>query len=116
MARQVEVFIVEDDEGAVGFYTLVRSSRTEAELPLIYLRLDRLRRGIGRWCFGRIEKWIPAHWPEVESLFLDTIIPGYNGPFYEKMGFVREGDASCDFRGRTVPAVRFRKRLAAGDR
>ena len=91
MSTESEMFIVEDGKQAVGFFTLKRTSHGEAEIPLIYLRLDRVGKGIGTWCIHYIQDWVATHWPEVHTLFLDTIIPKYNGGFYRRVGFEEVG-------------------------
>jgi len=111
MSDEGEVFVVEEGEDRVGFFTLKRTSRTRAELPLIYLDLDHVGKGIGTRCIEYIEEWIRAHWGEVSALFVDTIIPNYNGGFYRKVGFRQVGETACDFPDASVPAIRFEKQL-----
>ncbi len=36
-----------------------------------------------------VEDWLRENWWEIKRIFLDTIIPEYNGRFYEKMGTKR---------------------------
>lgn len=113
MSDEGEVFIVEVGEHPVGFFTLKRASRTRAELPLIYLDLGHMNKGIGRQCIRYIEDWIRSNWSEVSTLFVDTIIPNYNGEFYRKAGFRQVGETVCEFPEQSVPAIRFEKQLGA---
>jgi hypothetical protein len=57
MAQETPIFIVEQRETPVGFFTLKRRDSSTAELPQIYLDLDRLGKGIGRirrcWAWKR---------------------------------------------------------------
>jgi GNAT superfamily N-acetyltransferase len=115
MAGTHEFFVVEDKGSRVGFFTFKRVDRTTAEISLVYVDLDHLGKGIGSRCIGYIEVWIGSTWPEVGTLFLDTIIPKYNGGFYEKMGFEPAGEAVCRFPGCQVRAVRFEKTLPRRD-
>jgi GNAT superfamily N-acetyltransferase len=111
MSEEGEVFVVEEGGDLVGFFTLKRTSPARAELPLIYLDLEYIGRGIGRRCIAYLEDWIWSNWREVSILFVDTIIPNYNGEFYRKVGFRQVGEAICEFPGGRVPAIRFEKRL-----
>jgi GNAT superfamily N-acetyltransferase len=113
MSEEAEVFVVEDGGAAVGFFTLKRTSRCRAELPLIYLHHEHMGRGIGTRCLAYIQDWIRSNWPEVSVLFVDTIIPNYNGGFYRKVGFEQVGETVCDFPNESAPAIRFEKRLGA---
>jgi GNAT superfamily N-acetyltransferase len=112
MSREGKLFVVEEGAGPVGFFTLKRTSPTRAELPLIYLDLEHLGKGIGRRCITYLEDWIRSNWSEVSTLFVDTIIPNYNGGFYRKTGFTQVGETVCDFPGGSIPAIRFEKHLS----
>jgi len=111
MSEETEVFVVEDEAVPLGFFTIKRVDRNTAELPLIYLDLGHIGQGIGAWCIGYIEDWIRANWREVRTLVVDTIIPRYNGGFYQKVGFRRVAETFCEFPDQRVPAIRFEKRL-----
>lgn len=111
MAQGQELFVVESDHVPVGFFTIARHDRISAEIPLIFVELELLGRGIGSWCMRYIEEWVRENWAEVTRLFLDTIIPKYNGGFYRKMGFEQIGESVCRFPGIRIPAVRFAKQV-----
>lgn len=111
MSHEGPVFIVEEREQPIGFFTLKRAGPTRAELPLIYLNPEHMGQGIGRRCVAYMENWIQANWPGVATLFVDTVIPDYNGGFYRKAGFQQVGEAVCHFPGESLPAVRFEKHL-----
>ncbi|MBN2430598.1 MAG: GNAT family N-acetyltransferase [Acidobacteria bacterium] len=110
IARSGAVFIVEDARNRLGFFALTRPAPRQVELYLIYLVPEQSGRGIGRACLTFMEEWIRRHWPEAETLFLYTIVPGVNGGFYRRLGFTGQ-PVVMDYHGRPVPAVRFEKPL-----
>lgn len=109
MAEKNEFFIVEEKDYPVGFFTLKRIDLTTAEIPLIYVDLNQIGRGIGKACIQYIQDWIANNWTEVKTLFLDTIIPKYNSGFYEKVGFSYSMDTYCYFQGMRIKASRYSK-------
>jgi GNAT superfamily N-acetyltransferase len=111
MAQEDEFFVALEEDRRVGFFTIRRVDRATAEIPLIYLDLARRGEGFGSECMRHIERWIAASWSEVSTLFLDTVIPNYNGGFYRKMGFDPVGETFCELSSLRVRAVRFEKRL-----
>ena len=111
MAKEMEFFIVEDDGVPVGFLTIKRTNATTAEIPLIYIDLNHTGKGIGKACIRFVEQWLASNWPDVSTLFLDTIIPQYNGGFYERVGFVATEHTFCDFPDMRVKALRLSKQL-----
>jgi len=115
MAEKVAFFIVEEKGRRVGFFTVKQIDASTAELPLIYLDLRHLGKGIGTKCIRFMEDWIQSHWKEVDTFFVDTVIPEYNGAFYQKMGFIPQGSVACEFPDLTIDALRLSKRLKAGD-
>ncbi|UCD38480.1 MAG: GNAT family N-acetyltransferase [Fidelibacterota bacterium] len=112
LARLQECFIVEQQNIPVGFFTLCRHAPETAEIPLIYLDLHHLHKGLGSACIRFAEDWIHSHWPAVRELFVDTIIPDYNAGFYRKLGFSPAGNVPCHFPGVCVPALRLSKDLS----
>jgi GNAT superfamily N-acetyltransferase len=102
-------FIVEENDVSVGFFNLKHKDKYTAELPMIYLDLEYLGKGIGSACISYIEKWIAINWKEVNTLIVDTVIPKYNSGFYKKVGFIPVGESFCDFRGLKVKALRLKK-------
>ncbi|MFC1484684.1 GNAT family N-acetyltransferase [Candidatus Neomarinimicrobiota bacterium] len=112
IAQDHECFIVEQQDTPVGFFTIKQHNPATAEIPLIYLDLDHLHEGLGSACIRFAEDWVRSHWPTVRELFVDTIIPGYNAGFYQKIGFTPSGNVSCCFPGVSVPALRLRKDLS----
>ena len=111
MSRRMPVFIVEEGGIPLGFFTLKRLEDNTAELPLIYVDLDRLGHGIGSACIKYIESWLAVNWPEVKALIVDTVIPLYNGGFYQKSGFVPREETFCQFSGLEIKALRLTKPL-----
>ena len=111
MAEGMPFFVVEDKGSAVGFFTIRRLDDTTAEIPLIYVDLRHLGKGIGMACIGFIEKWLATHWKKVERLIVDTVIPQYNSGFYQRAGFAPIGQTLCEFPDSKVPALRLCKGL-----
>jgi GNAT superfamily N-acetyltransferase len=112
MAERTEFFIVERDACRVGFFTINRLDTGKAEIPLIYFDLDHLGKGLGTWSVDFVRTWIRSHWPEVGTLVVDTIIPGYNGGFYRTCGFRQTCEVTCELDGLEVPAIRLEMALA----
>lgn len=115
MAEEVAFFIVEKKSHRIGFFTIKQIDKTTAELHLIYLDLNLLGKGIGAQCIRFMEDWIMSNWSEVNTFIVDTIIPEYNGKFYEKMGFIPVGEVVCAFPDLTVKALRLQKQLLDND-
>ena len=111
MASQMPLFIVEDQGTPLGFFAIKQKDKLTAELLLIYIDLNHLGQGIGKSCIQFIEKWLPANWPEITSLIVDTVIPEYNRQFYQNLGFSPDGETFCDFAGTKVKALRLYKKL-----
>ena len=111
MARETTFFIVEQNGAPTGFFNLKRKDKSTAELPLIYLDLDRLGEGIGSACIDYMEKWLLENWSEVDTLIVDTVIPKYNSGFYKKAGFKPGEFTSCEFLGQELKALRLVKKL-----
>jgi GNAT superfamily N-acetyltransferase len=108
-ARNMKIFILEDSGEQLGFVTVKRIEKEVAEIPLIYLSLDSLGKGYGRRSIEYIEEWVKNNWQDVNKLFVDTIVPNYNGGFYQKMNFIEAGESVCVFSGKKVRAKRFEK-------
>ncbi len=81
------------------------------EIPLIYFDLKYIGKGYGSETMRFVEEWIRENWPAVKKIFLDTIIPKYNGGFYNKIGYKELGESKCIFPGKEVSATRFEKKL-----
>ena len=111
MAEEMPFFIVEENDRIFGFFNLKRKDARTAELPLIYIDLDTLGKGIGSACIDYIEGWLSSNWKEVNKLIVDTVIPKYNSKFYEKAGFKPMGDVYCEFPGNKIKALRLAKKL-----
>ena len=111
MAEEMPFFIVEENNRIFGFFNLKRKDERTAELPLIYMDLDTLGKGIGSACMDYIEGWLASNWKEINKLIVDTVIPKYNSKFYEKAGFKPLGDVYCEFPGNKIKALRLAKKL-----
>jgi len=111
MAEENPTFIVESMGSPIGFFSIRRESITEAELFLLYLDIDHRGQGIGCACIDFMENWIKQNWSEVDTFFLDTVVPRYNSGFYEKTGFQPQEEVVCAFPGVQVNALRMNKPL-----
>jgi ribosomal protein S18 acetylase RimI-like enzyme len=111
MASESMFFVAEENGEVAGFCIYRKLDERTVELFLIYVQLDRLRRGIGSALMSHAETWIHEYRPEFTDLVVDTVFPRYNQEFYEKHGFAKEGERAYEFPGKTVEAVRLRKRV-----
>jgi GNAT superfamily N-acetyltransferase len=112
MAETTHCFVAEDSDGPVGFCTLKIINRATAEILFLYVKLDRVKEGIGTSLARYAERWLADKYPAVSDLTLDTIIPRYNKAFYEKLGFLPEEEVTYEYPGKKVRAVRLTKKLA----
>jgi GNAT superfamily N-acetyltransferase len=111
MTERMDLFIVEEADQAVGFFSLKRIDDETAEIPLLYLDRPAQGRGIGGLCIQFIEDRITRCWASVETLFVDTIVPGVNGGFYKSVGFMDSGSVVCRYPDLSLEARRLTKRL-----
>ena len=111
MARENPFVIVEINDAPMAFFSLKRIDGRTAELPLMYIDLDRLGAGIGTACVDYMENWLNENWPEVDALIVDTVIPKYNSGFYKKAGFEPVKSTHCEFMGRKLRALRLIKKI-----
>ena len=111
MAGKGAFFIVEHRDSRAGFFYLQRIDPATAELCLIYIDPRFHQRGIGRGCIGHIDRWVSANWKKVDTLIVDTVIPGYNALFYQKAGFTPLGQSVCVLSGMPVKALRLSRRI-----
>lgn len=112
ISQKKHCFIIEEEEGnPLGFFILSRVDQPTAEIFLIYLEGAHHGQGVGKHCMDYIDRWVTSQWPDTDTIIVDTVIPGYNGGFYQKMGYRKLTETDCQFPGKTVPAIRFQKRL-----
>ena len=112
MAERMDVFMVEEAGQSVGFFSLRRVDAKTAEIPLLYLDRTAQGRGIGEPCVRFVEARIVREWPSVDTLFVDTVVPGVNAEFYKKMGFVDSHSVLCRFPELSLAALRLTKKIA----
>ena len=79
------------DDEIVGFCTVRRCDDEEAELLWLYVRLDRLKQGIGSRLARRAEELARSCFPGISRIVLVTGVPDYNQAFYERLGYRRVG-------------------------
>ena len=101
--RQSETFVMTDDEGIIGFFSLKKHG-IEATLEYFYIRVDQIGRGMGRKMWElMLEVCLML---DVESLSWVTS-PGAI-PFYTKMGSSRVGEVSSTIDpSLKIPAFKF---------
>jgi len=110
-SKNMKIFILEDLGERVGFLAVKRIEKEVAEIPLIYFSLNKIGKGYGRRSMEYIENWIKENWKDVNRIFLDTIIPDYNGGFYLKMKYKEIEESVCTFSDQKVRAKRFEKKI-----
>ncbi len=111
MAKKMQLYVVEDNGQPKGFFTFKRKDTATAEITLLYIDLNHVRKGIGKACIHFIEEWLSSNWPEVVELIVDTVIPDYNSGFYKSVGFIPTGETFCDFPNMRVKTLRLCKEL-----
>jgi ribosomal protein S18 acetylase RimI-like enzyme len=111
MAGWSMFFVAEMEGEPVGFCVYRKLDDRTVELLLLYVQVDRLRKGIGSALMSHAESWIREYRPEFAELVVDTVIPRYNQAFYEKHGFIKKEKRAYEFPDKTVDAVRLWKRL-----
>ncbi|KPJ78195.1 MAG: hypothetical protein AMJ54_05080 [Deltaproteobacteria bacterium SG8_13] len=111
MAGQGSLFIVEQKGRRAGFFYLKRIETAVAELCLIYIDPRLHGQGLGSGCIEFIDRWVSSHWKAVSTLIVDTVIPGYNAQFYQKVGFVPLQHTVCNLSGMPVKALRLSKQV-----
>ncbi|WP_424358301.1 GNAT family N-acetyltransferase [Methanocella sp. MCL-LM] len=111
MGETMIAYVAVDDGGVIGFFVVKLLDATTAELMLLYVKGGYKGKGIGSLLLEYMENLLRDKYPEVNRVELDTIVPGYNGKFYEKMGFHRAGESELQYPDRIVKAVRMAKNL-----
>lgn len=111
MSKKAKIFMVEENCEKIGFVSVKKINNKTAEIPLIYFDLKYIGKGYGSEAMRLVEKWIKENWPDVNKIFLNTIIPKYNSRFYRKMGYKKAGESKCVFQDLEVKSVRFEKKL-----
>lgn len=115
MLAAMHCFIVERQGEMIGFSALKIIDPATAELFYLYVRQGLERRGIGARLLVFTETWLRRQYPAIRSLVLDTIVPAYNGPFYQKMGFQYDGARVLPYPDLPVKTVLMRKKILADD-
>jgi GNAT superfamily N-acetyltransferase len=111
MAEAMDWFVAQDTVEPVGFSAIRNLDEATAELLFLYVRLSHTGRGIGTRLLRFTEERLREAHPEVSTLVLDTIVPGYNRGFYERMGFSATGEGLCEYPGAKIRCVRLAKGL-----
>lgn len=111
MSETAYACVATDEDRVIGFFVLKILDPATAELMLLYLASGYKGKGIGTLLIDHMESWLGEYHPGVSQVELDTIVPGYNQKFYEKMGYVEDGESELRYPGMTVKAVRMAKKL-----
>jgi len=111
MDEAMHAFVAADIGTIAGFYFLKILDRSTAELALLYVRDGYKGKGIGSLLLQHMEGLLRDRYPEIVHIVLDTIVPRYNGKFYEKMGFVPEHESTLCYPDLKVAAIRMSKEL-----
>ncbi len=111
MGEALHCFVAADGDDVVGFYVARAIDPSTLELILLYVKADYAGQGLGSLLLDHLEGWLRSTHPDIRRIVLDTIVPGYNGKFYEKKGFTRKGDSELCYPGRKVKATRMAKKL-----
>lgn len=102
---------VADDDGPIGFCTVHRKDSITVELLLVYIKLDRLKQGLGTALVEHAEQWVSSHWTDVVWFDVKTVVPKYNRGFYERLGFRSVGRTQVQFPGKVVQALHLRRQI-----
>jgi GNAT superfamily N-acetyltransferase len=116
MNNTMQTFVALEKGQITGFCTVDFISPLTAEILFLYVTVDRHGRGVGSRLLRHAEDWLREHRPEITDLVLDTVVPVYNGPFYEKMGFSVTHEREIDRGGTKIPAVQMAKNLRTQSR
>lgn len=110
-AEKMEAFIFEDEGEQVGYMILDRLNQNDADLPFIYFNLNKIGKGYGQQAFQKAEEWIKNNWPEVTTLYVETIIPENTTGFYHKMKLEKSEETFFTISGQKIKSIRFKKRI-----
>ncbi len=110
MSEHGKSFVAQDD-GPIGFCTVQRKDSITVDLVLVYVKLDRLKQGLGAALVEHAEHWVSSHWADVVWFDVETVIPKYNRGFYEHLGFRSMGKTRVQFPGKAVQALHLRRRI-----
>lgn len=111
LGETARVRVATDVDQVVGFYVVRFPEPGVAELMLLYVKAGYKGQGLGTLLLRHLESWLAESHPEVRRVVLDTIVPGFNGQFYEKQGYAADGVSELRYPGLTVKAVRMAKKL-----
>lgn len=115
MLAAMHCFIADQHGEAIGFSAVKIIDPQTAELSYLYVRQGLERKGIGARLLAFTEAWLRRQYPAIRSLVLDTIVPAYNGPFYQKMGFHYDGERVLPYPDLPVKTVLMRKEFIADE-
>ena len=107
----MDTFVAVVEGQPVGFCTLRVLDATTAEILYLYIKLDRLKRGIGSGLVRYVENWMALHYPDISRLVLDTAVPLYNQKFWERIGYSKMKESVCRYPRGDVAAVQLGKDL-----
>ena len=111
-SEQGKSFVADDEGDLVGFCTIFKTGPAVVDLPFIYIRLDCLKQGIGSELMNHMEQWVGDNWPEITRIEIETVIPGYNQSFYERLGYKAVGPCEITVGKKDIPALKLVKEVA----
>jgi GNAT superfamily N-acetyltransferase len=94
-----------------AFCTIRKESQTHGELLYLYVGEKHRGTGIGSALVRYSEKRVLELNPNLGTLYLETAVPKYNQPFWERMGYRFVGSSVCEYPTGSIPAVRLEKSI-----
>ena len=61
MAQTQPLFVVTEENERMAFFTFKRVNVRVVELHLVFVKLNHLKKGLGKRCIRFMEEWIVAH-------------------------------------------------------
>jgi ribosomal protein S18 acetylase RimI-like enzyme len=108
----MRTFVATRDGAVVGFCTMRRVSERRAELVHLYVSATHRGTGIGPRLVRHAEGRMLKEMPSLETIYLETCVPLYNQPFWERMGYRVVGKSACEYSTGSIPSVRMEKAAA----
>lgn len=111
LAALAPFFVAVNKQMQVGFIASRFLNDTEIEILFLYIKLDLLKRGLGKRLVFHLEDWIRKNKSEIKRIIVDTAVPQYNQKFYEKIGYTKLGKSECHYSGGSISSIRLIKSL-----
>lgn len=108
----METYVATIGGDVAGFCTIRVDTSIRAEILYLYINSGLRGIGVGSQLLQKAERRVLESHPKLTTLYLDTVVPGYNQGFWERMGYRYTGPSTCNYPGGTIPATRLEKILA----